>query len=60
MAIIDQSHHVCVNRPQKQRVPLVVCEYHIEQRDRICLKKLDGKYTCTVTKKIMEGRNATS
>ena len=46
---------VCPNRKGKPRIPDHVCLFHIEQKDPVCLKRLQGgDYVCHLVRKEKE------
>jgi len=46
----------CHNRPQQPRVNIEVCRYHVETKDKVCMKKLNGILVCHVARQLMEGK----
>ena len=54
------DHVVCKNRKNQRRISMEVCQYHVETKDRACMKMVDGRYACPVVKQIMEETNGSS
>jgi hypothetical protein len=54
---MDQIVH-CKNRKNQRRISVEVCKYHVESKDRACMKRIEGKLVCETARKIEEEQDA--